>query len=113
MKNDKTQNSGLDITPPKKTCTDRRCPFHGDIRIHGRMLTGEVISDKAQKTVTIKRELRKFVPKYERYAVKTSKIKAHSPECIGARKGDIVKIAETKPMSKTKYFVVVEKIVKQ
>ncbi|MBN1455027.1 MAG: 30S ribosomal protein S17, partial [Methanomicrobia archaeon] len=38
-----------------------------------------------------------------------SKIHAHNPPCINAKVGDIVKIAECRPLSKTKSFVVVEK----
>ncbi|MBC7110345.1 MAG: 30S ribosomal protein S17, partial [Archaeoglobi archaeon] len=39
---------------------------------------------------------------------KRSKLHAHNPPCINARVGDVVKIAECRPLSKTKHFVVVE-----
>jgi len=39
----------------------------------------------------------------------SSRITAHNPPCIGAKTGDKVKIAECRPISKTKSFVVVEK----
>jgi len=38
-----------------------------------------------------------------------SRITAHNPPCIAARRGEKVKIAECRPLSKTKSFVVVEK----
>lgn len=102
------KNIGIDVQMPAKDCKDSKCPFHGSIKVHGRVIVGEVVSDKADKTVTIKRELRKFIKKYERYAIKTKKIKAHNPLCIDAKKGDIVTIMETRPLSKTKNFVVIE-----
>ncbi len=93
---------------PKTKCDDVNCPFHGTVSLHGRIFTGKVTSDKMHKTVTVFWERRVFVPKYERYDRKFSKIKAHNPECINAKTGDIVRIAETKPLSKTKNFVVIE-----
>ena len=38
-----------------------------------------------------------------------SRITAHNPPCLDAQRGDKVKIAECRPLSKTKNFVVVEK----
>ncbi|RLF76193.1 30S ribosomal protein S17, partial [Thermococci archaeon] len=45
--------------------------------------------------------------KYERYELRRSRIHAYNPECIDAKAGDKVLIAETRPLSKTKNFVVV------
>ena len=78
------------------------------IATKGRSLVGTVISDKMTKTVTVQWEERIYVPKYERYTKKRSKVKAHNPESINAKKGDVVKITQTRPLSKTKHFVVVE-----
>ncbi|MEM4259680.1 MAG: 30S ribosomal protein S17 [Candidatus Woesearchaeota archaeon] len=107
-KENNKKNIGINVQIPVKDCKDLKCPFHGSVKVHGRILVGEVISDKADKTVTIKWELRKFIKKYERYAIKTKKIKAHNPACINAKTGDIVTIMETRPLSKTKNFVVIE-----
>lgn len=74
-------------------------------------MEGVVVSDKMQKTVTVKLEYAHKVPKYERYERRTSKIHAHNPPCINARIGDRVKIAECRRLSKTKAFVVVQKLV--
>jgi len=48
------------------------------------------------------------VKKYNRYEKRLSKFHAHNPPCIHAKVGDIVTIAECRPLSKTKNFVVVE-----
>jgi small subunit ribosomal protein S17 len=91
-------------------CEDKNCPIHGNLKTRGRILEGVVISDKMRNSVVVKRELLEYIPKYERYAKKSSKITAHNPPCINAKLGDNVKIAECKPISKTKSFVVIEVI---
>ncbi len=68
------------------------------------------MSDKAQRTVTVEWNRRVYVPKYERYQKKRSKVKAHNPEEIDAKEGDEVIIKECRPISKTKKFIVVEVI---
>ncbi len=92
----------------KEECGDRRCAKHGSISIRGNVFTGKVVSAKPQKTVVVKREITHYVPKYERYKKISSKIAAHNPECISAKEGDIVRIGETRKLSKTKSFVIME-----
>ncbi|MDI6881474.1 MAG: 30S ribosomal protein S17 [Methanothermobacter sp.] len=99
---------GIDVPEPKSKCNDPNCPFHGNLKVRGRILEGIVTSDKAERTVTVERSYYQFLPKYERYEKRRSKIKAHKPDCIDVRVGDMVKIAECRPLSKTKSFVVVE-----
>lgn len=91
-------------------CEDKNCPIHGNLKTRGRILEGVVISDKMRNSVVVKRELLEYISKYERYAKKSSKITAHNPPCINAKLGDNVKIAECKPISKTKSFVVIKVI---
>ncbi len=67
---------------------------------------GTVVSDKAKKTVIVEREYTRYMYKYERSLRKRSRIPAHNPDCINAKVGDIVRIGETRRMSKTKSFVV-------
>ena len=82
------------------------------IKTRGRTFVGEVISAKTKRTVTIKIERRHYLKKYERYEKRTTKIKAHSPDELGIKEGDTIKIMETRPISKTKKFIAVEKIEK-
>ena len=91
-------------------CTDNKCPHHAGLRIRGRSFTGTVVAARMQNTATVEWERRRFLPKYERYLKLRTKIKVHNPQCINAKKGDIVKITECKPMSKTKHFVIVNKV---
>ena len=91
-------------------CDDKNCPSHGSVRVRGRTFTGVVTSDRMSKTVTVEWERWKYVPKYERYTKRRTKIHAHNPACIDARKGERVTIAECRPLSKTKQFIVVQKL---
>jgi small subunit ribosomal protein S17 len=103
------KNIGVDVkNKPTKTCNDPNCPYHGTISLHGKIFTGTVISDKMHKSITVSWERRISVPKYERFSKRYSKIKVHNPECIDAKTGDIVRVMETRPISKTKNFVVIE-----
>ena len=76
----------------------------------GRTFTGIVTSDKMSKTVTITWTRRHYIPKYERYEKRRTKIKAHNPDEIDARVGDHVVVMETRPLSKTKNFIVIKKL---
>lgn len=62
---------------------------------------GVVISDKMDKTITVKVQYTILHPKYGKPIKKFSKFKAHD-EKNEAKKGDTVKIIETRPLSKTK-----------
>lgn len=92
-----------------ENCNDKNCPFHGNLRLRGRSFVGVVTSDKMAKTATIEWTLRKYIPKYERYERRKTKIHAHNPECINAEKGDKVELKESRPLSKTKNFVIIKK----
>jgi ribosomal protein S17 len=60
------------------------------------------------RRAVIKWERIHYIPKYERYYKKFSKIHAHLPSCISANKGDLVRIGECRPLSKIMHFVVLE-----
>ena len=104
-----TKNIGIEVPEPKGKCTDKRCPFHGTLKLHGRLFTGVVTRSKAPKTVQVEFEKTFAVKKYERFEQRTTRIPAHNPECINAEVGDTVQIMETRPISKTKTFVVISK----
>jgi small subunit ribosomal protein S17 len=91
-------------------CKDYHCSAHGSVRTHGRALTATVTSSRAQKTATVELERRYFVPKYERYERRRTKLNVHNPDCIDAKPGDIVKLVECRPISKTKHFIITEKL---
>jgi len=101
-------------TPKKKsiasqtTCGDKKCPFHGNLSTRGRVFKGKVVSARMQNTVNVEWNRPFYLPKFERYEARRSRVKAHNPACINAKEGDTVTIAETRPLSKTVKFVVIE-----
>ena len=102
------KNIGISVSPPRKSCNDKFCPFHGKLSVRGKLFTGTIISAKAQKMVVVAREYPRPVKKYKRYERSRSKMHAYLPECIEANEGFQVKIAECRPLSKTVSFVVIE-----
>ena len=100
---------GIGANAPEKSCQDLNCPWHGKLSIRGKALEGKVVSSKTSTTAIIERGYPKFVPKYQGYERRKSRITAHNPPCIHARDGETVLIAECRPLSKTKSFVVVSK----
>jgi len=81
-----------------------------DISVRGKTFTGKVVSAKMHKTVVVEWERRVLIPKFERYEKRRSKVSAHNPDKINAKEGNLVRISETRPISKTKNFIVVEVI---
>jgi len=76
----------------------------------GRTFTGKVISNKMAKTAKIQWDRRSYLYKYERYQKKKSAVMAHVPEGINISVGDTVRIAECRPISKTKNFIIIERL---
>jgi len=72
-----------------------------------RILQGVVVSDKGDKTVIVKVERRLKHPLYKK-TIRSSKRYAAHDEANSRKIGDIVKIIESRPISKTKSWVVVE-----
>ena len=68
---------------------------------------GRVVSDKMQKTVVVAIERRVPHPVYGKMVTRTKKLKAHDEENT-AKTGDLVRIAETRPLSKDKRWRLVE-----
>ena len=76
-----------------------------------RSVTGRVISDKMNKTITVLVERRVKHPVYGKFVRKSSKLHAHDEknEC---KEGDLVTIAECRPISKSKAWRLVEVVEK-
>jgi small subunit ribosomal protein S17 len=68
---------------------------------------GNVVSTKMQKTIVVEVEMRKAHAKYKRIVRSTKKFYAHD-EQSSARLGDVVRIRETRPLSKLKRWALEE-----
>ncbi|WP_423744214.1 30S ribosomal protein S17 (plasmid) [Haladaptatus sp. SPP-AMP-3] len=104
---------GLNVSEPEGTCSHEDCPFHGSLSVRGQIIEGEVASTDMDKTVVVEREYDVTVPKYDRQMKRRSRVPAHAPECMTLEVGDTVRIAETRPLSKTKSHVVVENLTEE
>ena len=110
MKEIKPKNIGIEVKmPTSKVGDDKHDPFFGKFGIRGRVLTVSVISIKSAKTAKV--ELVRILPikKYERYEKRRTRLLVHNPESLGIRVGEIVRIAECRPISKMKNFVIIGK----
>lgn len=72
-----------------------------------RVLTGRVVSDKMQKTVVVEVERKVLHPRYQKYVSQRRRFKAHDEDNT-CRVDDVVVIQESRPLSRTKRWVVIE-----
>ena len=75
--------------------------------INKKTYTGEVVSDKMEKTIVVLVTQRKLHKLYKKYVVRSKKLKVHD-EKNEAKVGDTVQVIETRPISKDKCWRLVE-----
>jgi small subunit ribosomal protein S17 len=73
-----------------------------------RVLTGRVVSDKMDKTVTVLVERRVMHPLYKKFIRRSKKYAAHD-EANACKAGDVVQIEECPPISKRKAWLVIQR----
>ena len=71
-----------------------------------RVLQGRVVSDKSDKTITVLVERRVMHPLYKKFITRSKKYHAHDEE-NRCKVGDLVRIRECRPISKTKRWEVI------
>ena len=98
----------IEEVPQQAEADDKKCPFHGDVSVRGKTFVGVVVSDSMNKTVKVQWDNAVKSTKYNRYLKTRTKVAAHNPLAINAKKGDKVIIGETRPLSKTKHFAVLK-----
>lgn len=77
------------------------------MREQRKVLIGRVVSDKMEKTVVVRVERRHRHPLYGKVVKVRKKFKAHDQD-NRCREGDLVKIVESRPLSRDKRWVVEE-----
>ncbi len=111
-----SRNIGIPgVVPPKskaEDCKDQDCPFHGTTRIRGKIAKGVIVSKKSKNTVIIRRDYVQFIKKYQRYERRNTRLACHLPECLihEIELGDLVRVGESRKLSKSKAFIVLGKI---
>lgn len=91
-------------------CRDTKCHRHGGLKVRGGRISGKVVSTKAKNTAIIERDSTRYYPKYYRRAKERTHVAAHLPGCINVSVGDKVVLGETRKLSKTKAWTVLEVI---
>lgn len=76
-----------------------------------RTVTGKVVSNKMDKSITVLIERRVKHPLYGKYVTRSTKLHAHDENNV-CQEGDVVAIQECRPMSKTKNWVLVNVVEK-
>ena len=110
----KGRNVGFGIPVPAKPSEyDVNDPFYGDLKIKRGNFVGVVASAKAAKTAIVVVDRTIHIKKYNRYMKQRSRIAVHNPVSVNAKEGDIVRVFETRPLSKTKHHVIVQVIDKE
>jgi small subunit ribosomal protein S17 len=76
-------------------------------KVNRKQLVGKVVSNKMDKTIVVEFEKKIMHPKYKKFVRRRKKVKGHDErnECSV---GDIVRIEETRPLSKEKHYRLVE-----
>jgi small subunit ribosomal protein S17 len=98
------------VTEPSKKCEDPTCPFHGSLKVRGRIFTGTVVKNRMTHAITVQIDYDKFNNKYQRYERRNSKRSVHVPPCIEVNPGDKVRFMQCRKISKTIASVVIQKL---
>lgn len=72
-----------------------------------RSASGRVVSTKMAKTIVLEVQVRTLHPLYKKYLTRTKRLKAHD-EKSAAGVGDLVRVVESRPMSRDKHWRLVE-----
>ena len=99
-------------TPPESVAdtsaeAPTEAPTEAQARAARKQRVGLVVSDRMDKTITVAIQRQVKHPVYGKFVKKTTKLKAHD-ETNDANPGDTVRIQETRPLSKTKRWRLVE-----
>jgi small subunit ribosomal protein S17 len=106
----KTIGYNIESNVETTSSNDVKCPYTGEVSVRGKMFEGTVISALMAKTVKVEWETIVKDSKYNRYLKNRTKVAAHNSDAVSAKVGDKVLIAECRPLSKTKKFVVIKVI---
>ncbi len=108
----KVRKEVLGIAAPERAFDsqyyDKNCPFTGGLVVKKELLTGKVIKKDTNKSATIEWNRSSYIPKYERFALRRSRLRVHNPPCLDAQIGQSVLVARTRPLSKTKHHVIIQ-----
>jgi small subunit ribosomal protein S17 len=91
----------------KRAQTGELAPVHAPVAGVRKMRQGIVVSDKAEKTITVRIDVARRHPRYEKIVRSSSTLHAHD-ENNDAHEGDVVRVVESRPLSRTKRWMLVD-----
>jgi small subunit ribosomal protein S17 len=91
----------------KRAPTGELAPVHAPVAGVRKMRQGIVVSDKAEKTITVRIDVARRHPRYEKIVRSSSTLHAHD-ENNDAHEGDVVRVVESRPLSRTKRWMLVD-----
>jgi small subunit ribosomal protein S17 len=90
-----------------RTAAPEVAAVHAETTGQPKTRTGRVVSDKAEQTITVRTEIARRHRRYEKIVRSSSTLHAHDP-ANDAHEGDLVRVVESRPLSKTKRWRLVE-----
>jgi small subunit ribosomal protein S17 len=82
-------------------------PVHAPVEGKRKLRQGVVVSDKAEKTITVRIDVARRHRRYEKIVRSSSTVHAHD-ENNDAHEGDVVRVIESRPLSRTKRWALVD-----
>lgn len=92
---------------PDRSEIGQLAPVHAPVEGRRRMRQGIVISDKASKTITVRIDVARRHRRYEKIVRSSSTLHAHD-ENNDANEGDVVRVIESRPLSRSKRWSLVD-----
>jgi small subunit ribosomal protein S17 len=90
-----------------KPAPEPLAPVHAPVEGTRRVRQGVVVSDKAEKTITVRIDIARRHRRYEKIVRSSSTVHAHD-ENNDANEGDVVRVIESRPLSRTKRWALVD-----
>ena len=90
-----------------KPAAEPLAPVHAPVEGSRRVRQGIVVSDKAEKTITVRIDVARRHRRYEKIVRSSSTVHAHD-ENNDANEGDVVRVIESRPLSRTKRWALVD-----
>ena len=107
---------GLGFKTPKTAINgkyiDKKCPFTGNVSIRGRLMRGVVHSIAMKRSIVIRRDYLHYIEKYQRYMKRHKNFTVHCSPAFEPKVGDEVIVGQTRPLSKTIRYNVLQLIAK-
>ncbi|MEM0123048.1 MAG: 30S ribosomal protein S17 [Conexivisphaerales archaeon] len=102
---------GIKVVQPSSSCSDPYCPYHGHLKVRGKVIVGRVDSLKMKKAAVIEVEYPAYNSKFTRFERRSNTIHVRVPSCVAVNVGDLVAIAECRPLGKNISHIMLGRVI--